>query len=533
MTEKNTFYVTTPIYYVNDRPHIGHVYTTTIADVLARYNRLNGKDTFFLTGTDEHATKVVDAAAERGLTTLQWADQNAAAFQETFAKLGMTNDDFIRTSQTRHMEKVTGYVQTLLDSGDVYLGEYSGWYDVGQEEYVTENNAKEADYKSPINGKPLVKKTEKNYFFKLSKYQDQLLTLLDKNEAVNGQTFKVLPAARKNEIIARIKEGLHDIPMSRSGMTDWGINVPGDDSQTIYVWIDALFNYLSTVDVEGREKYWAADLHLIAKDILWFHAAIWPALLLALDKPLPKCLYSHSFWISEGKKMSKSLGNFIDLEKIDEYVEKFGLDALRYFLIANGPMGTTDSDFSESKFIETYNTDLANTFGNCFSRVSNMTAKYFDGKLPATTADNKLPEEMAKLLLDGPDNAAALYQKHMANIQPGKAAAAAMSIISSIDSYIEQTAPFKLAKEEDKLPQVANILYNCAEALRVASVLLWPIIPDGCQALWDRVEASDYTEALKDNGNGDFTAWTKWGQLKTGTTIIKGDPLYMRHQVKK
>ncbi len=533
MTDKNTFYVTTPIYYVNDRPHIGHVYTTTIADVLARYNRLNGKDTFFLTGTDEHATKVVDAAADRGLTTQQWADQNATAFQETFAKLGMTHNDFIRTSQTRHMEKVSAYVKTLLDSGDVYLGEYSGWYDAGQEEYVTESNAHEADYKSPINGKPLVKKTEKNYFFKLSKYQDQLLTLLDKNEAVNGQTFKVLPAARKNEIIARIKDGLHDIPMSRSGMTDWGINVPGDDTQTIYVWIDALFNYLSTVDIEGREKYWAADLHLIAKDILWFHAAIWPALLLALDKPLPKCLYSHSFWISEGKKMSKSLGNFIDLEKIDHYVETFSLDALRYFLIANGPMGTTDSDFSEAKFIETYNTVLANTFGNCFSRVSNMTAKYFDGKIPATTTDNELPEEMKKLLLDGPENAAALYQKHMKNIQPGKAANTAMSIISSIDSYIEQTAPFKLAKQEENLPQVANILYNCAEALRVASVLLWPIIPNGVQTLWERIDANTYSQALKDNGTGDFAAWTKWGQLQTGTVIIKGDPLYMRHQVKK
>ena len=231
--------------------------------------------------------------------------------------------------------------------------------------------------------------------------------------------------------------------------------------------------------------------------------------------------------------MSKSLGNFIDLEKIDTYVETFGLDALRYFLIANGPMGTTDSDFSEAKFIETYNTDLANTFGNCFSRVSNMTAKYFDGKLPATTADNKLPEDMAKLLLDGPDNVAALYQTHMANIQPGKAAQAAMTIINSIDSYIEQTAPFKLAKEEENLPQVANILYNCAEALRVASILLWPIIPNGCQTLWERVDANAYTETLKDNGNGDFAAWTKWGQLQTGTTIIKGDPLYMRHQVKK
>ncbi len=533
MESKNTYYVTTPIYYVNDRPHLGHVYTTSIADVMARYHRLLGRDTFFLTGTDEHATKVVDAAKDRGLSTQQWADQNAKAFEETFEKLGMSHDDFIRTSQARHMNKVSGYVKQLLDSGDVYLGEYSGWYDAGQEEYVTESNAQEADYKSVINGKALVKKTEKNYFFKLSRYQEQLLTLLADDGAVNGQRFQVLPAARKNEIIARIKDGLHDIPMSRSGMTDWGINVPGDDTQTIYVWIDALFNYLSTVDDTGREKYWPADLHLIAKDILWFHAAIWPALLLALDKPLPKCLYAHSFWIAEGKKMSKTLGNFIDLEKIDGYVKTFGLDALRYFLVVNGPMGTTDSDFSEAKFIDTYNAALANTFGNCFSRVANMTAKYFDGQLPTQTGADTLPEGLKDLLSDVKGNALSLYQKHMEDIQPGKAAGVAMSIINGIDSYIEQTAPFKLAKDVDRLPEVGVILYHCAEALRIASILLWPIIPDGMEKLWGRMSGDVYLDGLRDRGRGDLASWAQWGGLKSGVEIVKGEPLYMRHRVEK
>ncbi|MEX0653955.1 MAG: methionine--tRNA ligase, partial [Phycisphaeraceae bacterium] len=373
------YYVTTPIYYVNDRPHIGHVYTTTVADVVARYHRLRGEDTFFLTGTDEHAAKVVDAAAERGMTAQQWADRNAEEFESTFRRLGLTHDDFIRTSQPRHTTRVQQYVKQLLDSGDVYLGDYEGWYDAGQEEYVPENKAKEYDFKSPINGKPLVKKKEQNYFFRLSAYADDLLTLLDGGE-VAGQTFDVQPAARKNEIAARIREGLNDVPISRHAVGDesarWGISVPGDEKHTIYVWIDALFNYLSTVDTDdpgGRRKYWQSRAtHLIAKDILWFHAAIWPALLLALRRQsgnewinLPRLVYAHSFWIAEGQKMSKSLGNFIDLEKIDSYVETFGLDALRYFLASNGPMGTTDADFAEAKFIDVYNSDLANTFGNC------------------------------------------------------------------------------------------------------------------------------------------------------------------------
>jgi methionyl-tRNA synthetase len=325
------FYVSTPIYYVNDRPHIGHVYTTTMADILARYHRLCGDDVFFLTGTDEHAAKVVDSAAERGLTAQQWADQNAQAFQETFAKLGIANDDFIRTSQPRHKEKVQQYVGELLKTGDVYLGEYEGWYDAGQEEYLPENKAKEYEYKSPFNGKPLVRKTEKNYFFKLSKYADALL------QKMNDEPHFVQPDVRRNEVVNRIREGLNDVPISRMGGGDWGIKVPGDDQHTIYVWIDALINYLSTVDTPERSQYWPADVHLIAKDILWFHAVIWPAMLLALKRPLPKQVYAHSFWISEGQKMSKSLGNFVDLEKIDRHVAEFGLDAFRYYLAAYGP----------------------------------------------------------------------------------------------------------------------------------------------------------------------------------------------------
>ncbi len=527
------FYVTTPIYYVNDQPHIGHVYTTCVADVVARYHRLLGEDVFFLTGTDEHAAKVVDSAKERGLTPLEWADRNAKAFEDTFNRLGMTHDDFIRTSQERHKTRVQEYVGQLMESGDVYLGEYEGWYDAGQEEYVPENKAKEYDYKSPINGKPLVRKKEKNYFFRLSSYSDALLQLLG-----SGEVFDVKPAARKNEVIARIREGLNDVPISRTGGGDWGIKVPGDDTHTIYVWIDALINYLSTVDTDERRRYWPADVHFIAKDILWFHAVIWPAMLTALSKRpgyewvrLPRLVYAHSFWISEGQKMSKSLGNFIDLEKIDHYVETFGLDALRYFLATQGPMGTTDADFAESKFIETYNADLANTLGNCFSRVSNMTARYFEARLPEPGPE---PESAGDIEHDRVvDKSVREYTRAMQSLELAKAADSAMGLVRAVDNYIEATQPFQLAKQPEQLPTVGTVLYNCAEMLRVASLMLWPFLPGKVEELWRRIGCGQYAEAMANHGRGDFDAWRQWGGSRPGTELVKGDPLFPRYQARK
>ncbi|MCK4873545.1 MAG: methionine--tRNA ligase [Phycisphaerales bacterium] len=560
------YYITTPIYYVNDQPHIGHIYTTTVADIIARYHRMTGDDTFFLTGTDEHAAKVVDAAAERGLTAQEWADENAAAFETTFAKLDMSHDDFIRTSQDRHKRKVEQYVRMLIDSGDVYLGEYEGWYDAGEEEYVPEKRAAEHEYKSPISGRALVRRSEKNYFFRLSAYRNELLTLLEQGGEVDGCTFKVEPQARRNEIIARIKEA-EDVPISRKGRTDWGIAVPGDPDHTIYVWIDALFNYLTTVDTDERRHYWQGGaVHLIAKDILWFHAAIWPAVLLALRKcagyewvNLPRVVYAHSFWISEGQKMSKSLGNFIDLEKIDHYVETFGLDALRYFLAVRGPMGTTDSDFSEHAFIETYNSDLANTFGNCVSRVTKMIGKYFDGVLPRAV---DLPWPVVKYKtyeIDVPDEIIASGQaehtsegvmelnlqrltsdlretssERLLHLQLSDAQESAMSIVREVDGYIDKTQPFKLVKDETKLPEVGTILYNCIEALRIASVLLWPFIPNACEAFWQRM-GLDYAAQMRANDEHDnkFSEWTRWGQFKPGTPIEKGASLFPRYQPPK
>jgi len=270
-------YVTTPIYYVNDRPHIGSIYSTLVADVIARYYRLVGDEVWLLTGTDEHAQKVAESAAAHGVEPLAWADQNAAAFEDAFASFGISNDDFIRTTQPRHVQKVQAYLRALIQSGDVYPGRYEGWYDVGQEEYVPEARAAAFEYRSPVTDRPLVRRDEENYFFRLSAYQDDLLRLLEEHPDF------VRPDARRNEVLFRVREGLHDIPISRADL-DWGIRIPGNDRHTVYVWIDALFNYVSAVDTPERRHLWPADLHVIGKEILWFHAIVWPAFLIALRR---------------------------------------------------------------------------------------------------------------------------------------------------------------------------------------------------------------------------------------------------------
>jgi methionyl-tRNA synthetase len=516
MTQDATpFYVTTPIYYVNDRPHIGHVYTTVLADVLARYHRLRGREVFFLTGTDEHAAKVVDSAARNNVSPQQWADQNAAEFQQAFAKLGMTHDDFIRTSQERHTSRVLRYIAALLDTGDVYPGEYEGWYDAGQEEYIPENKAKEYDYKSPINAQPLVRKKEKNYFFKLSAYADRLLAHIEAHPAF------IQPEARRNEVLARIREGLNDTPVSRTGSGGWGIPMPGDHEQTIYVWIDALFNYLTTVDTDDRRHLWPPQHHVIAKDILWFHAIIWPAILMALGRDLPEQVYAHSFWISEGQKMSKSLGNFIDLEKIDQYVDAFGLDALRYYLVTQGPLGATDSDFAHAKFVDVYNADLANTLGNCAARVTNMIVRYFDGTVPP----HGHPDRAATTLRHKADDILQRLDHNFQAVALGAAVDVAMELVRAVDGYIELTQPFKLAKDPDRREQLGTILYYCAEALRIASLPLVAVLPDKIQALWLML-GLDY-----DIDHGDLPRWCQWGQLQVGQPVSKG-VLFPRHQDK-
>jgi methionyl-tRNA synthetase len=520
------YYITTPIYYVNDRPHIGHCYTTLLADVAARFQRMirgsggsgTGGDVFFLTGTDEHADKVVTSAAERGLAPQEWADRNASAFRDAFKLLACTNDDFIRTTEARHKDKVPDYIRRLRDAGHISKGDYTGWYDPSQEEYITETTAKEHDFKSPVSGKPLVRRTEQNYFFRLSAFADKL------RQHIESHPEFIQPAARRNEVLGRIRGGLQDVPVSRAAGEDpasrWGILMPDDPSHRIYVWIDALFNYLTVVDTPERRHYWPPAVHIVGKDILWFHAVIWPAMLMALGEPLPRTVYAHSWWVAEGRKMSKSLGNFIEFDLLHAYAEKYSLDAVRWYLTTQGPLGANDADFAHSKFVEVYNADLANGIGNSTSRVSNMIVKYFDGKVPER------------------GDAAAGWRERLAGIadeavagagrfEIDAASRAGNTIVSMVDAYINDTRPFSLAKEAadpTKQAQLAGILYTCAEALRIASLLLAPAMPQKMAHLWRlwRCEPAPGIPLAQLAEFGGAHA------LRPGAALEKGDPLFMR-----
>jgi len=402
----------------------------------------------------------------------------------------------------------------LLASGDVYLGTFEGWYDEGQEEYHTETSARDLEYISPISGKPLVRATEKNYYFKLSSYQERLEQLFETHPDF------VLPNSRKNQVLGRLREGLQDVPISRTNFS-WGIPMPDDSEHVIYVWIDALFNYITALGLgdttssvfERREKYWPATFHVIGKEILWFHSIVWPAVLTALELPLPRCIYAHSFWISEGRKMSKSLGNFIDLDAIESYVTQYGMDAWRYYLVTQGPLGASDADFVAEKFHDIYNAHLVNTVGNCTSRVTAMIGKYFDGVVPSES------QEGDRIVFEGfdwPEKCKAAVEEWvqgMDSFSLGAAFEVPMCLIRDIDLFINDTAPFKLAKEEENLSQVAAILYQCIESLRIASVLLTPLIPN---------KMKEFHEALGVNVEACvFEELTAWGGTEVGTTISK------------
>jgi methionyl-tRNA synthetase len=534
------FYITTPIYYVNDRPHIGHCYTSLVADVIARFHRLARGETaanpeiFFLTGTDEHADKVVTSAAAHGVGPQEWADRNAEEFKSAFAFLGLSHTDFIRTSQPRHKDRVPAYIASLMRSGDIYRGSYTGWYDEGQEEYVTETVARENDFKSPINKKPLAKRTEACYFFKLGKYQQTLLDLVQNNPAF------IQPDARRQEVLGRLRPPavLNDVPVSRPVTSDpatqWGIRIPGDADNRVYVWIDALFNYVTVVDTPERRKYWPADVHLLGKDILWFHAVIWPALLLALAASdpkefgwvkLPKTIFGHGWWISEGEKMSKSMGNFIDLEKLQHYAGKYSLDALRWYLATQGPLSGADADFSHAKFLEVYNAELANGIGNCTSRVGNMIDKYFAGQLPAPGPGTKAGDlDLAVVCTSASQRA----QVHLDRVQLGELLGLSVDIVRAVDQYINITQPFKLAKTLEANPaakaELATILYNCAEALRVASLYMAPAMPTKIGTLWNLWSCTPPPGFPL----AQLAEFRGRNALAPGQRVTKGDPLFMR-----
>lgn len=532
------FYVTTPIYYVNDRPHIGHCYTTTVADVAARFARLMGKRVFFLTGTDEHADKVIAKAKEHNVTPKAWADQCAGEFVKAFALLNISNDVFYRTSDEHHKRLAQSYIAKLQAQGDIYLGDYIGWYDASQDEYLTETVAKASNYLSPVTKKPLEKRTEKNYFFRLSKYEAVLRKHIDEHAGF------ILPEVRKNEVLGRLRDGLQDVPVSRAVKpdetfgNDWGVFMPGDPGHRVYVWIEALCNYLTAVDTPERRAFWPAGIHYMAKDILWFHAVIWPAMLTALNERLPAGVYAHSYFIRDGAKMSKSLNNFIDIDLIQAYVARYGADAFRYYLATQGPLGNNDADFTHAKFVESYNADLANGIGNATSRVGNMIGKYFDNHVPEhggifEHAGHCWPQIVA--------DAVATVEQRLSVGDITGALHQGIDLVRKVDGYINITEPFKLAKKmaaaDGKLPagvsegesaatkrQLGAILYHCAETLRVATLILSPAVPTAMAKLWSVWTCEPKAGVpLK-----ELATFAGEHGLRPGGALSKGDALFMR-----
>ncbi|HSI34795.1 MAG: methionine--tRNA ligase [Phycisphaerae bacterium] len=471
------FYITTPIYYPNGEPHLGHAYTTLAADVIARYHRLAGDDTFFLTGTDEHGIKMVKTAAEKGVTPQQLADQNVKIFEDLWKELKVENDDFIRTSSDRHKTAVQEIVRRLTATGDIYLGAYEGWYDEGQEEFVTETAAKDQEFKSAVSGRPLVRYSESTYFFKLTKYTDRV------RQAIESDQILVRPESRKNEVLSKLKQGVNDLSISRATLT-WGIPMPQDPGHVLYVWIDALSNYVTalgyptswqTVDNQGPDrfaKYWPADVHLIGKEILWFHVVYWPAMLMALGVDCPKQVFAHGWWTAEGKKMSKSMGNFIDVERLRSEIKKYGLDTLQFYLLRAAPFGS-DLDWKEAELASAHN-ELANVVGNCLNRSLNITNKNRDAILPAAgelqDLDRALLEKVEKL----PADLAAAYEK----LELQQAALLPVELARATNGYIDATAPWKLAKDPAQAERLNTVLNVATRAIYASLVGLLPILPE-------------------------------------------------------
>jgi methionyl-tRNA synthetase len=516
-----TFYVTTPIYYVNDVPHIGHAYTTIAADVLARYHRAQNRDVRFLTGTDEHGIKIFKAAQEKGMDPGALGDSVVVHFQDLWKRLEITHDDFIRTTQDRHERRVQDIVAQLLGRDEIYQGQYEGWYDEGQEEFVTESTARDNNFKSAISGRDLVRYAEPAWFFRLGKWVPRLI------EHIEAHPRFVMPEARRNEVLSKLKLGVEDLCISRSvEKLPWGVTMPNDPTHVVYVWIDALSNYISALgipevgmDDDGRHaKYWPADLHLIGKDILWFHAVYWPCMLMALEIPLPRTVFAHGWWTSEGKKMSKSLGNFISREQIAEICEEYSVDVFRYYLLRAVTFGA-DGDFSREMFQTRYNTELANTVGNLLSRTVNMISRYFDGRIPevAASIDQAQPvHQAAASLAETAEDlmGACEFQTYLERV---------LALADATNRFIDQTEPFRLAKDPDQREPLGAILGTCAEACRIVLVGLWPVLPEKAVAGLQMLQAEiSENQALTDRA--------RWSDRLAGRTVQKADPLFPRKQ---
>ena len=494
---KKNFYITTPIYYVNDKPHIGHAYTTILADVLARFHRGMGKDTFFLTGLDEHGQKVQQAAQNSGMSPKEHCDLMAPKFTALWKRLHVSNDDFIRTTDERHKKVVKKVLEIVSKRGDIYESEYEGLYSISEERFITEKEADSGVYRD------IKKLKEKNYFFKMSKYQDQLI-----NHITCNSSF-IQPNHRKNEILGFLKKPLNDLCISRpKSRLNWGIELPFDDNYVTYVWFDALINYITAVgygdDDSKFEKRWPVSYHLIGKDILTTHAVYWPTMLMSAGIELPASIFAHGWWLMGKSKMSKSLGNVVNpMELIDEY----GIDPVRYYLMREMVLGQ-DANFTIESFIQRYNSDLANDFGNLLSRVTTLIHKNYDGKIPSPgeLQDQELLIKSNSELLS--NNVINMIEEMRIN----EAIEEIMQFIRNVNKYMERNAPWKMMKE-DKI-NAGRILYTATESLRIGAVLLFPVMPNRVSILLD---------ALRSNSLN-----YNWGGLDQGAILKQHEPLFPR-----